>query len=101
MLGWVQINAFGPDCHAGGQPLYEIFTDAVQLLQKLQYSPYPMVPFSRMWYDCCPFADSHAHAMEPPPPLCRLPSLGLPCVKICTLPWHTCCRSVACMWYRI
>lgn len=45
----MQINAFGPDCHAGGQPLYEIFTEAVQLLQKLQYSPYPLVPFSRTW----------------------------------------------------
>ena len=45
----MQINAFGPDCHAGGQPLYEIFTEAVQLLQKLQYSPYPLMPFSRTW----------------------------------------------------
>ena len=48
----MQINAFGSDCHAGGQPLYEIFTEAVQLLQQLQYSPYPLVPFSPKW--CSP-----------------------------------------------
>ena len=44
-----QINAFGPDCHAGSQPLYEVFTDAVQLLQQLQHSAFPLLPFSPTW----------------------------------------------------
>lgn len=52
----MQINAFGSDCHAGEQPLYEIFTEAVQLLQQLQYSPYPLVPFSLKW--CSPLLTS-------------------------------------------
>lgn len=44
-----QINAFGSDCHAGGQPLYEVFTDAVRLLQQLQHLAFPLLPFSPTW----------------------------------------------------
>ena len=49
----MQINAFGPHCDAGGQPLYELFTEAVQLLQQLQFSAVPLVPFSPTWCAHC------------------------------------------------
>ena len=52
----MQINAFGPHCDAGGQPLYELiqlYTHAVQRLHQLQFSAVPLVPFSPTWCAHC------------------------------------------------